>query len=119
MTLNLAEANSTVGAAIAKARQPNVNVSVAACDRQGHLIAVNRMDGAYATINRVFIGKAVVSAGTELPSRNVVGVVDDPPLRRLRLLAFSPRSAIELSDGLSLMQISIPELRMTEAELRR
>jgi uncharacterized protein GlcG (DUF336 family) len=78
MTLSLAEANSIVGAAIAKARQLNVNVSVAVCDRQGHLIALNRMDGAYATINRYSIGKAVVSASTGLPSGNVVGIVDDP-----------------------------------------
>jgi glc operon protein GlcG len=80
MTLSLAEANSIVGAAIAKARQLNVNVSVAACDRQGHLIALNRMDGAYATIYRYSIGKAVVSASTGLPSGNVVGIVDDPPV---------------------------------------
>jgi uncharacterized protein GlcG (DUF336 family) len=47
VTLTLAEANSIVDAAIAKARQLNVNVSVAVCDEQGHLIAFNRMDGTY------------------------------------------------------------------------
>lgn len=79
MTLSLAEANSIVGAAIAKARQLDMKVSVAVCDRQGHLIALNRMDGSYATVNRYSIGKAVVSAGTGLPSGDVVGIVDDPP----------------------------------------
>jgi uncharacterized protein GlcG (DUF336 family) len=39
------EANSIVAAAIAKARQLNVNVSVAVRDRQGHPIALNRTDG--------------------------------------------------------------------------
>jgi glc operon protein GlcG len=76
--LTLAEANSIVDAAIAKARQLNVNVSVAVCDDQGHLIALNRMDGAYAEINRFSIGKAVVSAGTGLPSGDVEGIVDHP-----------------------------------------
>ena len=39
MTLTLAEADSIVNAAIAKARQLNVNVSVAVCDEYGHLMA--------------------------------------------------------------------------------
>ena len=79
VTLTLAEANSIVDAAIAKARQLNVNVSVAVCDEQGHLIALNRMDGAYAEIaNRFSIGKAVASAGTGLPSGEIRGTLDHP-----------------------------------------
>ena len=38
------------------------------------------MDGAYETINRYSVGKAVVSAGTGLPSGDVVGIVDHPPV---------------------------------------
>jgi len=68
MALTLAEANSIVDAAIAKARQLNVTVSVAVCDELGHLIALNRMDGAYVDVNRLSIGKAVESAGTGLRS---------------------------------------------------
>jgi uncharacterized protein GlcG (DUF336 family) len=64
VTLTLAEANSIVDVAIAKARQLDVKVSVAVCDDQGHLIALNRMDGAYAEVNRFSIGKAVASAAT-------------------------------------------------------
>jgi len=79
VTLTLAEADSIVNAAIAKARQLNVNVSVAVCDEYGHLIALKRMDGAYAEVNRFSIGKAVVSAGTGLPSGDVEGIVDHPP----------------------------------------
>ena len=37
-----------VAAAIAKARQLSIIVNVAVCDNQGHLIAFNRMDKAYA-----------------------------------------------------------------------
>ena len=79
MTLTLAEANSIVDAAIAKARQLNVTVSVAVCDERCHLIALNRMDGAYSEIaNRFSIGKAIVSASTGLPSGEVEGAVDHP-----------------------------------------
>ena len=39
VTLTLAEAHSIVDAAIAKARQLNVNVSVTVCDERGRLIA--------------------------------------------------------------------------------
>ena len=44
----------------------------------GRLMAFNRMDGAYVTANRFSIGKAVVSAGTGLPSGEVAGIVDHP-----------------------------------------
>jgi glc operon protein GlcG len=80
MTLSLAEANSIVAAAIMKARQLNVKVSVVVCDKLGNVIALNRMDGAYATVNRYSIGKAVVSAGAGLPSGDVVGIVDHSPV---------------------------------------
>ena len=79
MTLTLAEANSIVDVAIAKAPEFNITVSVAVCDELGHLIALNRMDGAYADVNRFSIGKAVVSAGTGLPSGEVEGIVDHLP----------------------------------------
>jgi uncharacterized protein GlcG (DUF336 family) len=80
MTLSLAEANLVVTAAIERAQELNMNVSVAVCDSLGRLIALNRMDGAYATTNRLSIGKAVVSAGTGVPSAEVVGIVVHPSI---------------------------------------
>jgi glc operon protein GlcG len=80
VTLTLAEAKSIVDAAVAQARQLNVNVTVTVCDKQGRLIALNRMDGAYAEADRFSIGKAIVSAGTGLPSGEVKGHVDHPPV---------------------------------------
>jgi len=74
--LTLAEANSIVDAAIAKARQLNVNVSVAVCDERGRLIALSPMNAAYAEANRFSIGKAIASAGTGLPSGEVKGIID-------------------------------------------
>ena len=68
MTLTLAEANTIVAAAIAKARQLNIIVNVAVCDDQGHLISFNRIDRATAEGGRFAIGKAVASPGTGLPS---------------------------------------------------
>jgi uncharacterized protein GlcG (DUF336 family) len=80
MTLTLAEANTIVAAAVAKARQLDIIVSVAVCDNQGHLIAFNRMDRAIAEGDRFALGKAVVSAGTGLPSGEVAGSVDHLPV---------------------------------------
>ena len=59
MTLSLVEANSIVKAAFAKAQQLNIIVSVAVCDKEGRLIALDRMDGALAEVDRFAIGKAV------------------------------------------------------------
>jgi glc operon protein GlcG len=78
MTLTLAEANTIVAAAIAKARQLNIIVNVAVCDNQGHLISFNRMDRATAEGGRFAIGKAVASAGTGLPSGELASRVDHP-----------------------------------------
>jgi uncharacterized protein GlcG (DUF336 family) len=74
--LTLAEANSIVSAAIAKARELGVLVSVTVCDEQGHLIALNRMDGAFSDSYRFSVGKALASAGTGLPSDQIKGIVD-------------------------------------------
>src|SRR5262249_36710748 len=46
MALTLAEANAVMQAAIAKAREMNIKISVAVCDAGGRLMAFNRMDGA-------------------------------------------------------------------------
>jgi len=80
VTLILAEATSIVDAAIAKARQLDVNVSVTVCDEDGRLIAFKRMDGTPAEADRLSIGKAVASAGTGLPSGEVEGAVDYTPV---------------------------------------
>ncbi len=63
MALTLAEANRMVQAAIAKAAEINVNLSVAVCDAGGNLLAFNRMAGASAVSATVAQGKAAASAG--------------------------------------------------------
>jgi len=63
MALTLAEANRMIQAAIAKAGELNVNVSIAVCDAGGNLLAFNRMEGASAVSATVAQGKAAASAG--------------------------------------------------------
>jgi glc operon protein GlcG len=63
MALILTEANRMIQAAIAKAQEINVKISVAVCDIGGNLVAFNRMDGASAVSATVAQGKAAASAG--------------------------------------------------------
>ncbi len=63
MALTLTEANRMVQAAVAKAQELNVKISVAVCDIGGNLVALNRMDGASAVSATVAQGKAAASAG--------------------------------------------------------
>jgi glc operon protein GlcG len=80
MSLTLAEANLIIKGAIERAQQLNLNVSAAVCDECGRLIAFNRMDGTYEDISRLSIGKAIVSAGSGLPSCSVSGLVRHTPV---------------------------------------
>ena len=58
MVLQLREATRIIESAIAKAQELNVEISVAICNRDGHLIAFNRMDGvSLAEANREAIGR--------------------------------------------------------------
>ncbi|WP_454621949.1 GlcG/HbpS family heme-binding protein [Bradyrhizobium cenepequi] len=68
MTLQLADANRAIAAALAKAKQLDVAVSVSICDPSGRLIAHQRMDGVFAMASRV--GKAVAAAETGSPSED-------------------------------------------------
>ena len=62
MPLTLSEANQVVHAAVAKAQEMNIRISVAVCDAGGRLIAFNRMDGAIWAGVYGSQGKAIASA---------------------------------------------------------
>ena len=62
MAITLAEANRMVQAAVAKADELSVKVSIAVCDAGGNLLAFNRMQGASAVSATVAQGKAAASA---------------------------------------------------------
>ena len=68
MPIRLAEANRAIQAALAKARNLAVNISVSVCDADGRLVAFQRMDGALAEAHLASIGKALVSARSGRPS---------------------------------------------------
>jgi glc operon protein GlcG len=63
MALTLIEAHRMVQAAIAKAEELQVKLSVAVCDTGGNLIAFSRMDNAIVVSAVVAQGKAAASAG--------------------------------------------------------
>ncbi len=68
MSITLDEANRMVQAALAKASEINVKVSIAVCDSGGGLIAFGRMDGASPVSAVVSQGKAAASAAFGRPS---------------------------------------------------
>lgn len=83
MTLKLAEANRAVEAALAKAGQLGIQISVSVCDAYGHLVAHQRMDGAFAGATHGSIGKAICAAETGSPSGEASAKTVDHPLTAL------------------------------------
>src|ERR1041384_4862009 len=81
MALTLSEANQVVHAAVAKAREMNIRISVAVCDAGGRLVAFNRMDGAIFGSVYGSQGKAVASAGFASPSGELQERADTPIIR--------------------------------------
>jgi len=74
MVLKLAEANKIIDGAITKARELKLEVSVAVCNHEGRIIALNRMDGvSVADASWKAIGKAVASAAWGAPSHKATG----------------------------------------------
>ena len=68
MSLTLQEARTMVDAAIAKAEELDIKISVAVCDAGGRLMAFNRMDGAIWAGVYGSQGKAVTSVAFGRPS---------------------------------------------------
>ena len=68
MALTLAESNRVMAAAIAKAEELNIKVSVAVVDAGGRLVGLQRMDGAIWASAYGCQGKAVASAAFGRPS---------------------------------------------------
>ena len=68
MTITLSEANRAIAAALAKADDLAITISVSVCDPNGRLIAHQRMDGVFAEASRGSIGKAIAAAGSGHPS---------------------------------------------------
>jgi glc operon protein GlcG len=81
MALTLAEANHVMQAAVDKARELNIKISVAICDVGGRLLAFNRMDGAIWGSVYGSQGKAIASAAFARPSGELQERADTPIIR--------------------------------------
>src|SRR5215470_12158210 len=94
MSIRLAEANRAIQAALAKARNLAVNITVTVCDADGRLVAFQRMDGALAEADLASIGKALASVTSGRPSGNA-SVVDQ---------RYFPRGATIIGEGAPLLR---------------
>lgn len=81
MLLTLDEANRILAAAIARAREMNIKVTVAVCDAGGRLVALNRMDGAIWASVLGSQGKAITSTAFNRPSGEMTARADHPGVR--------------------------------------
>lgn len=79
--ITLDEANRMVQAAIAKAQELNIKISVAVCDSGGRLVAFNKMDGAIWAGVYGSQGKAVASVAFARPSGVMQERADSPIVR--------------------------------------
>jgi glc operon protein GlcG len=66
--LTLAEANQAIAGALAKAQSMKTKIAVSVCDEGGHLLAFQRMDGAFLESVAAAIGKAIGAAASRKSS---------------------------------------------------
>jgi uncharacterized protein GlcG (DUF336 family) len=79
--LTLAQANHILSAALAAARAAGMPpVTVAVLDAAGHLVALQREDGASMLRNDIAIGKAWAAVGMGVASRVLHGRAQDNPV---------------------------------------
>ena len=78
MALTLADSNRIMAAAIAKAAELNIKISVAVVDAGGRLIGLQRMDGAIWASAYGCQGKAVASSAFGRPSGEMQARADAP-----------------------------------------
>lgn len=81
MALTLDEANGIIQAAIVKAREFDIKISVAVCDAGGRLMAFQRMDNTIWASVYGSQGKAVASAAFARPSGELTERADHPTPR--------------------------------------
>ncbi len=83
MSIKLDVANRMVQAAIAKAEELGIKVTVAVCDAGGRLVALNRMDGAIWAAVFVSQGKAAGAAAFNRPTSLLEPQAESPALKSI------------------------------------
>jgi uncharacterized protein GlcG (DUF336 family) len=66
--LTLAEANQAIAAALARAQHMKEKIAVSVCDEEGHLVAFQRMNGAFSESIPLAIGRAIAAAASRKSS---------------------------------------------------
>ena len=88
--LTLAQAQRLAAAARAAAAAEGIAVAVVVVDAGGHVLLVERMDGAYLSAPRLGEGKAFTALNFRAPTRAMVERLPDPAYRGL-IAAADPR----------------------------
>jgi cob(I)alamin adenosyltransferase len=77
--MKLVEARELIALARAEAERIGAPMSIAVVDSAGHVVALERMDGASFMTPDVAIAKAYTAAAVKLPTEDLAGVLKDHP----------------------------------------
>lgn len=99
--ISLDQANRIVTAALAKGRELGLKpLCVAVLDGGGHLIAMQREDGASTLRPQIAIGKAAGSLGLGISSRKIGDMAAERPTFVATLASLAPQGLIPAAGGL-------------------
>lgn len=77
--MNLQDARKMTDVGIAKAEQMGVRVSIVVLDEGGHIVSINRMDGAGFVTAEIALGKASASAAFKRSSAQLQSMAEGKP----------------------------------------
>lgn len=98
--LTLENANRIVAAALAKGRELGLKpLCVAVLDAGGHLIAMQREDGASTLRPQIAIGKAAGALGLGISSRKIADIASERPTFVASLASLTPQGLIPAAGG--------------------
>jgi len=100
-SLSLHQANRIAAAALAKGRELSLKpLCVAVLDSGGHLIALQREDGASTLRPQIAIGKAAGALGIGVSSRKIAEMAVERPTFVTSLTALAPQGLVPAAGGL-------------------
>jgi uncharacterized protein GlcG (DUF336 family) len=99
--ISLDQANQIISAALAKGRELGLKpLCVAVLDGGGHLIAMQREDGASTLRPQIAIGKAAGALGLGISSRKIGEMAAERPTFVATLASLAPQGLIPAAGGL-------------------